>query len=628
MGSWSPSRRFAFAAGAGAAIIAAVVVAWLVLRGRTGEAGAAAFRESAAEAGLTWKMTFLNDEQGEKFRINLYDHGSGVAVGDFDGDGRDDIYFCNQLGKNALYRNKGDGTFEDVAEKAGVALGDRICVAATFIDYDNDGKQDLFVTSTRGGNVLFHNNGDGTFTDVTKEVGLEHVGHSQAAVFFDYDNDGYLDLFVTNTAGWTSANFNKELRYYVGQDYAGVLKSPKEQNILYHNESDGHGGRHFVRATEKAGLKGLGWAGDAIAFDYNDDGKTDLFVTNMFGRCQLYENRGDGTFRDVTLDVLGRTPFGGVGVRAFDYNDDGRLDLYVVDMHSDMWMGPDFDHSSLKEAIEWEKRKYVTLAGPRTPSDPAALEREKEKDREIGVKHDEVIFGNGFYRNEGGGKFTEISDRAGLETFWPWGVAAGDFTNAGYEDVFTPAGMGYPFYYWPNYLLMNQGDGTFRNRAKEMGIEPPPRGQILPDKISGRPAARSSRSAVAADFRGEGRLDIVVNNFNDQPYYYRNQSPRKNYVEFRLTGKSYAQPGTEKKVSRDAIGAVVRLYQGDKVMTRQVLSACGYLAQPSKTLHFGLGDRPQIDRVEIAWPGGRKQELKGVRANAVNEVVEPDPDGP
>src|SRR5229473_908552 len=137
------------------------------------------FRDMAQEAGLTFRMAFLPKEQGEKFKINLYDHGCGVAVGDFDGDGFDDIYFVNQLGANALYRNKGDGTFEDVTARAGVGLGDRICVSATFADFDNDGHQDLFVTSTRGGNVLFRNQGDGTFKDVTKEAGLAYVGHSQ-----------------------------------------------------------------------------------------------------------------------------------------------------------------------------------------------------------------------------------------------------------------------------------------------------------------------------------------------------------------------------------------------------------------------------------------------------------------
>src|SRR5215471_3175244 len=161
------------------------------------------FREGAEEAGIDFRMAFLPGEQGERFKINLYDHGCGVAVADFNQDGHDDVYFVNQSGPNKLYRNNGDGTFTDVTKKAGVGLGDRVCVAAAWGDYDNDGYPDLFVTSTRGGNVLFHNNGDGTFTNVTEKARVKLVAHSQTAAFFDYNNDGYLDLFVTNTADWT-----------------------------------------------------------------------------------------------------------------------------------------------------------------------------------------------------------------------------------------------------------------------------------------------------------------------------------------------------------------------------------------------------------------------------------------
>src|SRR5579871_402266 len=170
------------------------------------------FSELARESGITFRMAFLPGEQGEHFKSNLYDHGCGVAVGDYDGDGYDDIYFCNQLGANALYKNRGDGTFADVTREAGVELGDRICVAATFADFDNDGHQDLYVTSTRGGNVLFHNLGNGKFKDITKEAGLTCIAHSQTAVFFDYDNDGYLDLFVTNTAEWTLAGLERSTK--------------------------------------------------------------------------------------------------------------------------------------------------------------------------------------------------------------------------------------------------------------------------------------------------------------------------------------------------------------------------------------------------------------------------------
>jgi hypothetical protein len=594
-----------------AAGLAAAAAVGLAYRGRSANARTPMFRECATEVGLTWRMRFLPNEQGEHFKINLYDHGCGLAIGDFDGDGRDDIYFCNQLGPNALYRNKGDGTFEDVTEKAGVALGDRVCVAATWVDYDNDGWPDLFVTSTRGGNVLFKNQGDGTFREVTKQAGLVHIGHSQTAVFFDFDNDGFLDLFLTNTAEWTSDAYDEQSRYWTGKgEFGGVIASPKEANVLYRNNGDGT----FTDVTEKAGLKGMGWAGDAVAFDFDNDGRQDLFVTSMFGRCQLYRNNGDGTFTDVTLEVLGRTPWGSIGARVFDFNNDGRLDLYVVDMHSDMWMGLDWEHDFREIATDGARKKYGSLYGPRAQHDWKLAAREKEMALQVGFRHRELIFGNAFYRNDGDGKFREISDEAGLETFWPWSIATGDFDNDGREDVFLTAGMGFPFWYWPNSLLMNQGDGTFRDRAAELGIEPPPRGETFAEPIGGRPATRSSRCAATADFSGEGRLDIVTNNFNDQPYFFKNQFTHKNYVAFRLRGT---------RSNRDAIGAVVRLFQGDKVLTRQVLGACGYLSQSSRVLHFGLGDKGAIDRIEITWPSGLRQTLEPVAINARHDIVEP-----
>ncbi len=612
MNSWRRSSRLFLIVACAAAAIAAAVGGWLAFRGGRPVEGSPAgpFRECATDAGLTWQMSFLPNEQGERFKINLYDHGAGLAVGDYDGDGKDDLYFCNQLGRNALYRNRGDGTFQDVTAAAGVGLGDRVCVAATFADYDNDGDQDLYVTSTRGGNTLFRNQG-GKFEDVTRRAGLTHVGHSQTAVFFDHDRDGLLDLFLTNTARWALDFYDRDSRYWVGRgQFDDVVRSPKEFNLLYRNNGDGT----FADVTGKAGLEGRGWAGDAVAFDYNGDGHTDLFVSCMFGRCQLYRNNGRGTFTDVTLEVLGRTSWGALGARVFDFNNDGRLDLYVVDMHSDMWMGTDRGHRSYPLALEAEKKRYPYRHGPLVGIDPALKESEKELAREFGFKHEELFFGNSFFRNEGGGRFTEVLEQANLETFWPWGVATGDFDNDGFEDVFVPAGMGYPFYYWPNSLLMNEGNGKFRDRATELGIEPPPRGRSLPQPIGGRDAPRSSRSAVTGDFTGSGRLDIATNNFNDQPYFFKNEFARKNYVAFRLRGTTS---------NRDAIGAVVRLYQGGKVLTRQVQGACGYLSQSARTLHFGLGDRPTIEHVEITWPSGLRQRLGAVAVNALHELDEP-----
>src|SRR5262249_9073548 len=362
----------------------------------------------------------------------------------------------------------------------------------------NNGRQDLYITSTRGGNLFFKNQGDGTFRDATREAGLSHVGHSQGALFFDYDNDGYLDLLVTNTARWTG-DYDAQRHYYAGKSALGgdFVPSPKEWNVLYHNNGDGT----FTDVTAKSGLEGRGWSSDTTILDYNDDGHLDLLVTSMFGPSQLYRNNGDGTFTDVTKEVLGPTPFDGMGVRAFDFNNDGGLDLFLVDMHSDMWMFLDYRHASEKLALEGQRKKYPHINGPWADKDSLPPdERDQRSAAQYHYRLDEVVYGNTFFKNLGGGKFIERSDPANLETFWPWGIAAGDFANAGFEDVFVPSGMGFPFYYWPNQLLLNNGDETFRETAREMGIEPPRRGRYLDEQIDGFLACRSSRCAAVADF--------------------------------------------------------------------------------------------------------------------------------
>jgi hypothetical protein len=175
----------------------------------------AGFRDVLPESGIDFRMS---EPQAESFKVNLYDHGCGVAIADYDGDGDDDVLFLKQFGSNGLYRNRGDGTFDNVTKEASaLALTDRVCVGAAFADYDNDGDQDLYITSTRGGNVLFENRGGGQFDDVTERAGVGLVAHSQTPAFFDYDNDGDLDLFVTNTARWTIDDYDDLWAYYPGE---------------------------------------------------------------------------------------------------------------------------------------------------------------------------------------------------------------------------------------------------------------------------------------------------------------------------------------------------------------------------------------------------------------------------
>lgn len=561
------------------------------------------FRDVAPEAGLNFKMTFLPAEQGENFKINLYDHGCGLVVADYDRDGRDDLFFLNQLGSNALFRNLRNFQFANVSvEHASLGLGDRVCVGGAFADFDNDGDQDAYVTSTRGGNVLFENV-DGQFKDITEKAGVACAAHSQTAAFFDCDNDGDLDLFVTNTARWTSDVFNQEQSYYEGPatlwKFVGS-SADFESNVLFRNNGD----RTFSDVTKDAGLTGRGWGGDVAIFDFDEDGDQDMFVTNMFGLSQLYANDGHGRFEDVTRRALGKTSYGAIGSKVFDYNNDGRLDLFVADMHSDMWMEPD------EEWMIEPTKKYAYRLGAKPEFNRKLLDEEQKE----AIDYDSVLFGNTLFRNDGNGRFSEVSDSARMETFWPWGVAVGDFDNDGDEDVFLPSGMGFPFFYHASYLMMNQGDGTFENEAERQGLEPPRDGRYLPDEIARKTAPRSSRCAATGDFDGDGRLDLAVNNFNDRPFLYENQFPRKNFAEFRLIGAIS---------NRDAIGAVMILYCGRRRLVRQVQNSGGYLSQSSKVLHFGLGHIDTIDRAEIRWPSGSKQTIEAPPINRLLEIHEP-----
>jgi enediyne biosynthesis protein E4 len=568
------------------------------------------FTDRLAESGITFRHRIV-DDAGRTYKAAHYDHGNGVAIADVDGDGLLDIYFVNQVGGNELWRNLGNGRFENITARAGVALAGRVSVSASFADIDNDGDPDLYVTTVRGGNVLFENDGTGRFRDITAEAGLEYVGHSSSALFFDYDRDGLLDLFLVNVGRYTTDTVAGDgYEYYVAYEdaFSGHLKPERtERSILYRND----GGNRFVDVSERVGLVDESWSGDATIIDVNEDGWPDLYVVNMQGDDEYYENVGGQRFVRKSREVFPRTSWGSMGVKVFDFDNDGRLDLFVTDMHSDMSETVPPEREKLKSDMQWP----VEFRGSGKTS----------------------IWGNTFFLKEGPGRFREVSDKINVENYCPWGPSVGDLNADGYEDIVIASGMNYPERYMINSVRLNDRGRRFVDAEFLLGIEPRRGGVAQPffeidaagrDKghrdapdATGRVTiwgAKGTRSSVIFDLDGDGDLDIVTNEFNAPPMILVSDlSERKaiRWVSLKLVGT---------RSNRDGIGAVVRLTAGGMTQTKVMDGSSGYLSHSVYPLYFGLGDAEQIERIEVVWPSGTTQTLTDVGAiNRQIEVREP-----
>jgi hypothetical protein len=489
----------------------------------------------------------------------------GVALFDYDNDGRLDIYLVNSLtvdlvkskGKtrSSLYRNNGDGTFADVAEKAGVAdVG--WGMGAAVADYNNDGFEDLYVTCV-GPNRLYRNNGDGTFADVTEKAGVGDPRWSAGATFFDYDADGHLDLFVANYVAFDFSNlpeFGKgKLCQYKGIPVqCGPRGLPGDGDSLYRNNGDGT----FTDVTKKAGLTDAnGFYGmQPVASDLDEDGLLDLFVANDSTPNFHYRNVGGGAFKEVgftsglAVNENGSEQ-GSMGVAVGDYNHDGRLDLFVTNFDDD----------------------YNTL-----------------------------------YRNDGRGNFTDVSHAARVAAvslpYVGWGTKFFDYDNDGWVDLFVANGHVYPqipTYQQRNFVHRNNRDGTFTDT-------PAPLGALAAEK-------RVGRGAAFGDLDNDGDVDIVLNNLDGPAQVLRNDGGANNSVLVKLVGE---------KGNRGAVGARVRVVAGDLAQVDEVRSGDSYLSQSDTRLHFGLEKRARIDLIEIRWPGGAVERVKDVAANKILTIRE------
>ena len=576
------------------------------------------FTDRLPDSGITFRNRVVEDA-GITYKAVHYDHGNGIAVADVDLDGLYDIYFVNQVGRNELWRNLGDGEFENITVAAGVGVGSRISVTASFADTDNDGDADLYVTTVRDGNLFFENTGNGRFTDRSESSGLGYKGHSSGAVFFDYDRDGLVDLYLTNVGQYTS-NERREA------SHSGIAYE------FYDGFADAFGGHHFPERTETSVLyRNLGnnrfedvtaifedavpgWSGDATAVDINDDGWPDLYELNMQGHDQYYENQGGKSFVTRSRDVFPKTSWGAMGIEALDWNNDGRMDIYITDMHSDMSIDVGPTEELRKSDMQWDESHLKS--------------------------GDMSLFGNTFFEKQADGTYREISDRIGVENYWPWGLSVGDLNADGYEDIFVTLSMNYPFRYQTNSVLINDLGQRFRPAEFILGVEPRrERRTAQPwfdldcmDVVdrqhrmcvnTDRPVqvwgAVGSRSSVIFDIDNDGDLDIVTNEFNAEPQVLvsnlAQSNAQHNYVAVRLVGTSSNRAG---------LGATVTVRAEDSSFTQALDGKSGYLSQSALPLYFGLGDAGSIDEIKVRWPSGTEQTVNDVDSNTTVVITEPE----
>ena len=504
--------------------------------------------------------------------------GSGVALLDYDNDGWLDIYLLNGStfdavrGKEpapraALYHNNHDGTFTDVTAKAGVA-NERWGFGVAVGDYNNDGWPDLYVANW-GKNRLYRNNGDGSFTDVAEQAGVTVGGWSAGPTFGDYDGDGRLDLFV---AGYVEFDIEHPpgspgspvagsfCTYRGAQTPCGPRGLKGEGDHLFHNNGDGT----FTEVSEKAGVfdpgKYYGFA--AVFVDVDDDGRVDLVVANDSTPNYLYRNKGDGTFEDISyasgfaLNGNGKEQ-ASMGIAVGDYNRDGRVDLCVTNFSDD----------------------YNTL-----------------------------------YQNEGEGNFSDVSSQAGIGEatipFLGWGTGFLDYDNDGLLDLFFANGHAYKKVdeldwgtSWAQRPLL------FHNlNGKRFEVVPAATGSGLANVITGRGAA-------FGDLFNRGQIEVVVNNLEGPPTLLRNAVKNGyNWVALRLVGGP--------KSPRDAIGATVYLTAGGVRQRGDVVSGGSYSSSSDLRPHFGLGPATKVDKLEIRWPSGLRETVTVPGVNRILTVVE------
>ncbi|WP_149274132.1 FG-GAP-like repeat-containing protein [Pareuzebyella sediminis] len=556
----------------------------------------------ASETGITFANTLTETDSYNYFVFSYMYLGGGVSTGDINNDGLEDIFFTGNMVDNKLYLNKGNFQFEDITESAGVSGDDRWFMGTTFVDINQDGYLDIYCSvsgkNPPHNNVLYINNKDNTFTERAAEYGIDYDGHSMQSTFFDYDKDGDLDLYVTN---YPPTSFIAPVEYY-----AYMLKnpSPEDSDKLFRNDNG-----HFTDVTEEAGISNFGLSLGVVASDVNNDGYTDIFVSNDFNAPDyLFINNQDGTFTNQINTSLQQISFFGMGADIADFNNDGFMDIFQLDMSA-----PDHYRSKANMSAMDTEAFYNSV--------------------KYGLHHQYMQ--NSLQLNNGNTAgelplFSNVARLAGVaSTDWSWAGLMSDFDNDGLKDIFVTNGirrdvnnkdfyaehraffdkmendpnykgkeeevglLNYlkklPSEKLSNYMFKNNGDLTFSKTSKEWGL-----------------GEKTFSNGVAfSDLDNDGDLDLVINNLEETASIYRNNVEGNNYIAVDIQGNNKTLPE----------GTKVTVYTPKGMQIQEYNLVRGYLSSVTPLLHFGLGEDQKVDSLLVQWPNGRNTKLKDIPVN-------------
>ena len=552
---------------------------------RSGPRGPTLFKVMAPEqTGIVTENRYDDPKMwGDHYQeLTLGETGTGVAIGDYDNDGKPDVFVVAKTGACRLFRNLGDWRFEDVTDRAGLKFGgenkEAWCQGATFADVNNDGRLDIYVCRFNAPNLLYMNQGDGTFKEEASARGLAVVDACGVGAFYDYDRDGWLDVYIT-------ANMLDAARHPNGQ-----------RGYLFHNNGDGT----FTNVTEKAGIYGETLTHSATWWDYDGDGWPDLYVANDFAATdRLYHNNRDGTFKDVINEVIPHMPYSSMGADLADINNDGRLDFFAADM-----------------AATTHEKDHRGMAYSRALTNTA----------DFGASGAPQYSRNVLYLGTGTGRFLEAAQLVGLgATDWTWSPRFEDLDNDGRIDCFCTTGMNREFQnadLRDRIILAESLDvrmNIMRASPKLMEANLAYRnlGDLHFEEIGaawGLNQRGVSYGSAFGDLDGDGDLDLVYANFEIGVTVLRNDSDTGHRLEVSLQGT---------RSNRFGVGATVRVESAMGTQVRTAVVVRGYLSSSEPILHFGLGEDTTIDKLTVSWPSGQTQTFTHLSTDQKLTITEP-----